>query len=199
VYGHFRYDLDAIREVAEKAGLRYAEISGRRSDGLTDTSEMTPDADVVGVQIAAGGTGVDLTRSCWGIWYSKGHSLGNYDQALKRQDRPGQTRPVRFVHLEAEDTIDHEVYRSLMAHRAVVAGVLAQHGLNRPELGGDDSDEVPAEFDTVFSEGGSRGDNLAVRLPIDEFGHDVLGDPRPPQEPRLDQQTILELSLDDIL
>lgn len=198
VYAHFRADLDAIREVAQRAGLRYAEISGRRSDGLTDTSEMTPDADVVAVQIQAGGTGVDLTRSCVGVWYSKGHSVGNYDQALARQHRPGQTRPVRFVHIEAIDTIDHDVYRSLMGHRAVVAGVLAIHGANNRALGGDDDPLKPEDVDTVMIGEGEGGPDF-VRLPIDEFGSDVMGDPRPPREPQFTAAQREQLSLDDIL
>lgn len=199
VYAHFRDDLDAIRHVAERAGLRYREISGRRSDGLTDASEMTPDADVVGVQIQSGGTGVDLTRSCFGIWYSKGHSLGDYDQALARQHRPGQTRPVTFVHLEVEDTVDHDVYRSLMGRRAVVAGVLAIHGHNRPELGGDDNAEIPVEVDTVLSEIDAGRSDGGVHLPIDEWGVDVMGDPRPPVRSTLTQAQREELWLDDVL
>lgn len=199
VYAHFRDDLDAIREVVTRAGLRYAEISGRRSDGLTDRSEMTPDADVVAVQIQSGGTGVDLTRAAIGVWYSKGHSVGNYDQALARQHRPGQTRPVQFIHLEVADTIDHDVYRSLMSHRAVVAGVLSLRGFNSPELGGDESDEVPGDYDTVIEDGASRG-ATGVRLPIDDFGADVLGDPRPPRrEPALTAAQWADLSLDDIM
>lgn len=200
VYAHFRSDLDAIREVVELAGLRYAEISGRRSDGLTDTSEMTPDADVVGVQEQSGGTGVDLTRAAVGIWYSKGHSLGNYEQALRRQHRPGQTRPVQFVHLECADTIDHEVYRSLMGHRRVIAGVLALHGVNAPELGGDDDPTPPPEVDAVFEGEGVRADS--ARLPIDEYDRDVLGDPRAHEQPSLwdsiTPEDREEFALDDV-
>lgn len=199
VYAHFRDDLDVIKGVAQRGGLRYREISGRRSDGLTDTSELAPDADVVGVQIQSGGTGVDLTRSCYGVWYSKGHSLGDYDQALARQHRPGQTRPVTFVHLEVEDTIDHDVYRSLVGRRRVVAGVLAIHGQNRPELGGDGLDEVPPEVDTVFSGDGVALGDGGIRLPIDEFGWDVMGDPRPPVRPALSRREMEELLLDDVL
>jgi hypothetical protein len=198
VYAHFRNDLDAIREVAERAGLRYREISGRRSDGLTDASEMAPDADVVGVQIQSGGTGVDLTRSCYGIWYSKGHSLGDYDQALARQHRPGQDRPVTFVHLEVPETIDHDVLRSLMGHRRVVAGVLAIHGHASPELGGDgDATPPPDGYEWTTGEDMSDG---GIVLPIDEFGHDVMGDPRPAKARKsVSTEDMLAFDLDGVL
>ena len=198
VYAHFRNDLDAIKEVVQRAGLRYREISGRRSDGLTDASEMAPDADVVGVQIQSGGTGVDLTRSCYGIWYSKGHSLGDYDQALARQHRPGQTRPVTFVHLEVPDTIDHDVFRSLMGRRAVVAGVLAIHGHSSPLLGGDGDTTPPPDLDEWTSED-MASEGGGISLPIDEFGHDVMGAPRLAPRRTISTEQMAAFDLDDVL
>lgn len=146
VYCQFRADLDAVREVADNAGLRYAEISGRRSDGLTQESLMTPNADVVGVQIQSGGTGVDLTRSHYGIWYSTGHSVGDYEQALKRQDRPGQTMPVTFIHLVCPGTIDEQVYRALAQKSSVVASFLLANGVD-PQLVGSGHDDTDFDYD----------------------------------------------------
>ncbi|HYF72541.1 MAG TPA: DEAD/DEAH box helicase, partial [Nocardioides sp.] len=135
VFCRFRSDLDAVREIAERNRLRYAEVSGRHHDGLTRDSEMTPDADVVGVQIQSGGTGVDLTRARVGIWYSLGYSLSDYDQARKRLDRPGQTRPVVFVHLLAKGTADYDVYGALEDRRSVIHGVMAAHGVDAAAAG----------------------------------------------------------------
>lgn len=129
VFCRFRHDLDAVGEVAAAAGLRYAEVSGRRSDGLTSDSEMNPDVDVVAVQIQSGGTGVDFTRARYGIWYSMGFSLSDYMQARARIHRPGQKRPVQYIHLVARDTVDTEVYASLAARRDVISAVLALHGV----------------------------------------------------------------------
>lgn len=129
VFCRFRSDLDAAHEIAEKNGLRYAEVSGRRHDGLTRDAEMNPDADIVAVQIQSGGTGVDFTRSRVRIWYSLGYSMSDYDQACKRQDRPGQTRPVLSIHLLARDTADMDVYTALDSRRAVVESVMRAHGV----------------------------------------------------------------------
>jgi hypothetical protein len=135
VFCRFRSDLDAVREVAEKDGLRYAEVSGRRHDGLSRDAEMNPDADIVAVQIQSGGTGVDFTRSRIMIWYSLGYSMSDYDQARKRLDRPGQKRPVLSIHLLATDTADIDVYSALDARRAVVEWVMASHGVEPGRLG----------------------------------------------------------------
>jgi hypothetical protein len=163
VYCQFRSDLDAIRKVVEDAGLAYAEISGRRSDGLSSLGEMSEFADVVGVQIQSGGTGVDLTRARYGIWYSKGHSLGDYDQALKRQDRPGQTRPVVFIHLIVRDTVDEDVQQGLMERGSVVGAFLRSRGLD-PAAFGIDETPRPEEFVDRAGRSGAQ-----VVLPIDEF------------------------------
>lgn len=163
VYCQFKSDLDAIRKVVEDAGLRYAEISGRRADGLSSLGEMSDNADVVGVQIQSGGTGVDLTRSRYGVWYSKGRSLGDYDQALKRQDRPGQTRPVVFIHLIVPGTVDMDVQKGLMERSSVTAVFLRSRGLD-PVAFGIDETPVPAP---EMDRSGRAG--AAVVLPIDEF------------------------------
>jgi Homing endonuclease/SNF2-related domain len=143
VFTRFTSDLDAVIEVAAKAGLRYAEVSGRRSDGLDPNARMNPDADVVGVNIQAGGTGVDLTRSRYAVWYSLGYSVSDYDQARARLYRPGQTRPVVYVHLIATDTQDQAVYDAIRARRAAVAAVLLAGGVDPAEVGLSEPDPGP--------------------------------------------------------
>jgi hypothetical protein len=196
VYCQFRDDLDAIREVAEAVGLEYAEISGRRSDGLSARSEMTEFADVVGVQIQSGGTGVDLTRARYGVWYSAGHSLGDYDQALKRQDRPGQTRPVVFIHLVCTDTIDPDVYAGLSRRGSVVGSFLSARGINPATLGIVDtvSPEEPVDRS-------GRG-GAAVVLPIDElkpapWDHVGRGGKRPARS-EADWTLLREFEIEDL-
>lgn len=124
VVARFIHDLDAIRRETERLGLRYAEISGRRGDGLTIDATLAEDADVVGAQIQAAGEGVDLTRSHWMIFYSLGFSLKDYRQMRKRQRRPGQEHPVRYVHLVVSGSVDEAVYEAL-AEGAEVADYLA--------------------------------------------------------------------------
>lgn len=140
VFAKFTHDLAAVREVAERAGLRYREISGSRKDGLDADSCMTPDADVVGVQIASGGVGIDLTRACVCIWYSVGHELWLFEQALKRLHRPGQTRPVRYYHLIAERTIDGATYKALATKRQIIDTVVDDYLRDRAEV---DSGDLP--------------------------------------------------------
>lgn len=162
VFCRFRSDLDAVREVAEADGLRYAEISGRRGDGLNADSRMTPDADVVGVQIQAGGTGVDLTRARYGIWYSLGYSVSDYDQARARLVRTNQARPVAFIHLIAENTADQAVYDAIDDRRALISAVLRSREIDPALLGY----EEPTPGPRMDSPTGAPV-SVAVKLPWD--------------------------------
>jgi len=161
VFCRFHSDLNAVAEVAAKAGLSYGEVSGRSKTGLTADSEMA-EYDVVGVQIQSGGTGVDLTRARVGVWYSLGYSLSDYDQARKRMDRPGQTRSVLFVHLLAEDTADIEVYAALDSRRSVIHGVMDAHNIDATKLGFRE-EIIPAEP----VHGDSKA--VAVELPFERL------------------------------
>jgi SNF2 family DNA or RNA helicase len=122
VFARFSHDLDVIRQTAEKAGLRYKELSGRVKE-LGPDSTYPDECDVFGVQVQAGGVGIDLTRARYGIYYSIDRSLGNYDQTLARLHRPGQTQHTFFYHLLAEETIDDTIYIALEQRRDVVAVV----------------------------------------------------------------------------
>lgn len=154
IFGRFQNDLDAIIEACTKQGRKVAELSGRvkESDvpqhllegrvtfegrqlkstlrpgkteyGLTVDATMREDIDVIAVQLQAGGVGIDLTRSRYGIYYSMGYSLGDYEQSLKRVHRPGQTRPTTYIHLVAAGTKDEEVYNALSERKAVVEALI---------------------------------------------------------------------------
>jgi SNF2 family DNA or RNA helicase len=125
VFCEFVEELAAVRRVAERLGRRYGEISGARKD-LTKDSTMPDNVDVIGVQMRAGGVGIDLTRARYCLYFSVGYSLGDYEQSLARVHRPGQTRTVYFIHLIAECTVDTVVYNALRKRKDVVTYVLDQ-------------------------------------------------------------------------
>jgi len=123
VFCRFHADLDAVHEAAQTAGFESLELSGRR-DELKRW--QAGEAQVLAVQISAGGVGVDLTRARYSIYFSLSFSLGEYDQALSRVHRPGQTRPVEHIHLVARNTVDRRIMRALEKRAEVVEAVLAE-------------------------------------------------------------------------
>lgn len=123
VFCRFHADLDAVHEAAKTARFESLELSGRR-DELKRWQDG--EAQVLAVQISAGGVGVDLTRARYSIYFSLSFSLGEYDQALSRVHRPGQTRPVEHIHLVARNTVDRKIMRALEKRAEVVEAILAE-------------------------------------------------------------------------
>ena len=123
VFCRFHADLDAIHEACEQNKCVSLELSGRR-DELKRWQDG--EGQVLAAQISAGGIGVDLTRARFSMYYSLSFSLGEYDQALSRVHRPGQTRPVEHIHLVARNTVDAKIMRALGKRAEVVQSILAE-------------------------------------------------------------------------
>jgi SNF2 family DNA or RNA helicase len=127
VFCRFAHDLAQLREMCGRIGRRYAELSGREK---TLAAWQRGEADFLGVQIQAGGVGVDLTRCgdlpCRYVGYmSVGFNGGDYQQSLARVRRPGQkSNWVRYYHFVVKGSIDEAVYGALQKKRNVVEDVL---------------------------------------------------------------------------
>lgn len=121
VFCRFHTDLEAVQRACADSGRIYRELSGRDNQ-LADW--QNGGGDVIGVQIQAGGAGVDLTRARYCIYYSVGYSLGDYEQSLARVHRPGQERPVFYYHLIARNTIETKLYQALEQKKSVIDFVM---------------------------------------------------------------------------
>jgi hypothetical protein len=123
VFARYHADLDTIQSVAKQLGLRYAEISGRRKDGLTADATLTDRADVTGVQPQSGGVGVDLSRATLGLGYSFARSPNLYDQAVARMHGPGVNGRA-WYDIVCRDTVDADDHSGTKDLKQVIAGVL---------------------------------------------------------------------------
>lgn len=124
IFCRFKADMDAVQQICEELDRETCELSGRDNELAFWQEGRAP---VLIVQIQSGGAGVDLTRACHCFYYSVGYSLSDYEQSLKRTDRPRQTRPVRYYHLLANGTIDIKIQKALAQRKKVVDMVLDFH------------------------------------------------------------------------
>ncbi len=114
IFAKFTKDLYAIRKVAERLCSGYSEVSGQE-DSLEEWNQGK--TRILGVQYSAGSESIDLTRSHLCIFYSLDHSLSKYEQARKRQHRPGQESPCLFWHFVAvrtkssKSTVDQDILK----------------------------------------------------------------------------------------
>lgn len=122
VFGRFVHDLDAARDAAVAAGRRSYELSGRRRE--LDAWQADPGGAVLVAQTQAGSEGIDLTKARVAVYLSKTFELGRHAQSLARIHRPGQSRPVLYVHVIASGTIDDQIEAALEARRDLVDTLL---------------------------------------------------------------------------
>ena len=125
VFCQFARDLATVRSVAEECGMEYGEVSGVAKD-ITSEGTMPENIRVMGVQYAAGGVGIDLTKARYCIMYSQTWNLGTYDQSIARIHRPGQTKTTTVYHLICRGTIDPVIMHAVHEKRSVVDAVMDQ-------------------------------------------------------------------------
>ena len=115
VFCRFRDDIESVIAECKSHGRSHSELSGKINDLHKWQAGET---NVLVAQIQSGGIGIDLTRASLGIFYSVGHSLSEYLQAVARLHRPGQTQSTRLYSLSARlpndsPTVEVRAYQSL--------------------------------------------------------------------------------------
>jgi len=124
VFCRFVEDIEQLAYRSREAGRSVGLLCGAANELL---KFQEGHVDTLICQIQAGSEGVDLTRSAICCFFSVGFSLGRYEQALARVDRPGQTRPVTYVRFAAKATVDMRCYQALANKKAVIDDLLS-HG-----------------------------------------------------------------------
>jgi SNF2 family DNA or RNA helicase len=110
VFARFHADLDAIHRACKKLSLKCCELSGRKDEKETFRKG---DAQIIAVQIEAGGMAVDFSMATISVMYSVGYSLGSFTQARARLLGSKQTKPVTFYHLAARRTVDEAIIKAI--------------------------------------------------------------------------------------
>jgi len=120
IWAHYRNDIENIVEAITK---KYGEDSIVTYYGDTSTNDrqkaikkiQDPESSVrflVGTP-QTGGYGITLTGASTMIYYSNGYDLEKRQQSEARIDRIGQERPMTYVDIIAEGTVDDKIVQSL--------------------------------------------------------------------------------------
>lgn len=124
VFFRFTDEIMAARMMLARIGRQSFECSGR-VDEHRMWKEHSSENPVLLAQIQKASEGISLVRARAAIYYSLGFELAQYEQSQKRIHRPGQDRPVVYIHLIANGTVDHVVHAALAKRKAVVEEVLS--------------------------------------------------------------------------
>ena len=119
IWAHWRHDIDTIvKSIEDKYPGSVVTYYG---DTTTEDRQKAikkiqdPESKVrflVGTP-QTGGYGITLTGASTMIYYSNGYDLEKRQQSEARIDRIGQEKPMTYIDILAEDTIDEKIVKSL--------------------------------------------------------------------------------------
>jgi SNF2 family DNA or RNA helicase len=132
IWAHYQYD---IRHIVAALTKKYGPGSVVDYYGLTPQDQRQKNKDnfqkraevrfFVGTP-ATGGYGLTLTSANTVIYYSNGYDLEKRIQSEDRAHRIGQHRPVTYVDIMAEDTVDNKIVKCLRKKVNIASEVMGE-------------------------------------------------------------------------
>jgi SNF2 family DNA or RNA helicase len=132
IWAHYQYDINAIiKAVVEKYGpgsvVDYYGLTPKdeRQGNITRFQEDPKCRFFIGTP-STGGYGITLTAANTVIYYSNGYDLEKRLQSEDRAHRMGQKKPVTYVDINAEDTVDEKIVKALRSKIDIASQVLGE-------------------------------------------------------------------------
>ena len=132
IWAHYQYDIKSIIKEIEKV---HGPGSVVDYYGLTPKEDRQPNITrfmndpkcrfFVGTP-STGGYGITLTSANTVIYYSNGYDLEKRLQSEDRAHRIGQKKPVTYVDINAEDTVDEKIVKALRKKISIASEVLGE-------------------------------------------------------------------------
>lgn len=129
IFCRFTASIDRVKALCEKKKLRTVVYDGR-SKGPTWQIFRDGKADVIILQYAAGGTGLNLQISSTMVMYEPCFSTNEWDQATARIRRIGQRKMCRYLILTTPETIEANVYDNVLNGISVTEDMLKRWTLH---------------------------------------------------------------------
>jgi SNF2 family DNA or RNA helicase len=119
IWAHYQYDVQTVIDAIKK---EYGEDSVVDYYGKTPNEDRQPNIEkfqsdpkcrfLVGTP-STGGYGLTLTAASTMIYYSNGYDLEKRQQSEARIDRIGQEKPMTYIDIICEDTVDERIVKAL--------------------------------------------------------------------------------------
>ena len=119
IWAYYRYDIKSIVDALEKkypgSTVTYFGDTTTEDRQKAIQEIQNPESQVrfiIGTP-QTGGYGITLTGASTMIYYSNGYDLEKRQQSEARIDRIGQEKPMTYIDIMAEDTVDMKIVKSL--------------------------------------------------------------------------------------
>jgi SNF2 family DNA or RNA helicase len=133
IWAHYRYDIEVIVNAIKK---EYGDNSVVTYYGDTSTEDRqkaikliqdknSPVRFIVGTP-QTGGYGITLTGASTMIYYSNGYDLEKRQQSEARIDRIGQERPMTYIDIIAEGTVDEKIVKALRTKVNIATEIMGE-------------------------------------------------------------------------
>lgn len=117
IFARFLPEIAAIGELLRSKGIRYGRITGevplQERGEIVEDFQTNPETMCFVAQLQTAGLGITLHAASTAVFYSVGYNLADYQQALARIHRKGQTQPCTYILLQAERTVDQKIMEAL--------------------------------------------------------------------------------------
>lgn len=126
-WGNFMPELDDMEAVCRKLKVGYVRIDGSNTSRVKTFEErfqQDPACRVWVSQVRAG-VGITITAANYMIYYALPWDRKDYRQAMERNNRPGQTRPMTTYRFMVRDTLD-EFVALVLEHKDLMAYTLTE-------------------------------------------------------------------------
>ena len=133
IWAHYRYDIEAIVEAISKQYGENSVVTYYGDTSLDDRQKAIKKIQdksssvrfVVGTP-QTGGYGITLTGASTMIYYSNGYDLEKRQQSEARIDRIGQEKPMTYIDIIAEGTVDDKIVQSLRKKVNIATEVMGE-------------------------------------------------------------------------
>lgn len=126
IFCKYKEELNRAEALVKSLGLRYGLVTGKVRDKKFKKARtevinkfQSGQLDVVICQTRTGGVGVDFYMARSGIFYSTTFSYIDFEQCKKRIHRRGQKNPTKLFFIYVKDSIDEDIYLTLLSKRSV--------------------------------------------------------------------------------
>ena len=132
IWAHYQYDINVIiKAIVKKYGpgsvVDYYGLTPKedRQDNIKKFQDDPKCRFFIGTP-ATGGYGITLTAANTVIYYSNGYDLEKRLQSEDRAHRLGQKKPVLYIDINAEDTVDEKIVKALRKKINIASEVLGE-------------------------------------------------------------------------
>jgi SNF2 family DNA or RNA helicase len=133
IWAHWRNDIETIvkhlkEEYGDNSVVTYYgdTTTEKRQEAIKKMQDPeSPVRFLVGTP-QTGGYGITLTGASTMIYYSNGYDLEKRQQSEARIDRIGQKKPMTYIDIIAEDTVDEKIVKSLRKKVNIATQVMGE-------------------------------------------------------------------------